>query len=67
MARKTVNPTFGWLSTAASQSPTTLNGPTGMAALHNLAVRCARASTACIKNVPGRFPNGKTPKRINAK
>ena len=64
MAKKTVNPTFGWLSTAASQSPTTLNGPTGLAALHNLAVKCAQASTAIVQNLPGRFPNGKRPKRL---
>jgi hypothetical protein len=38
-----------------------------MAALHNLAVRCKEAHTAIVKNVPGRFPNGKTPKRINAR
>jgi len=64
MPKKTVNPIFGWLSTAASQAPLGLNGPTGMTALHNLAVKCAHASTAVVKNVPVKFPNGKRPKRL---
>ena len=62
--KKSAKSNLRLVSTAASQSATTLTGPFGMAALHNLAVKCAQASTASVKNVPAAFPNGKKPQRL---